>query len=203
MLTRTVIPPSPHSAFRPAPPAQAPFVCPLCGSRDSRLYAHVDNANFSSALTSFDVLRCRTCGLAIIHPPPTAADVEEIYVGRATFSTPFPNPNGGKLFFRRLEALYARHGLYYHSLARRCLALLHRRAHPPRILDVGCSTGRLLGAFAELSPDAILTGIDIDPRAKANAPPALQDRIIIADFLLFKNLDKIAPKFKKKFLWEY
>jgi SAM-dependent methyltransferase len=108
-----------------------------------------------------------------MYPLPLPGDLDEIYIQDRVFSKGFPNPNTGRLFFRQLEALYARYGLYYHFVARRCLKLSCPRRGAPRILDIGCSTGRLLAAFRQLRPAARLRGVDIDPDAARQAPPDL------------------------------
>ncbi|MDY7109218.1 MAG: class I SAM-dependent methyltransferase [Planctomycetota bacterium] len=163
------------SASSPGP------VCPLCGGAAFDPHAHVADANFSRRITSFDVLRCRNCGLAIMQPPPTPRDLDELYLEDRVFSKTFPNPNTGRLFFRNLETLYARHGLYYEFVARRCLHFLSPRRAEPAILDIGCSTGRLLGAFRRLRPAARLRGVDIDPDARQAAPPDIAPLITTGD----------------------
>lgn len=156
----------------------SPLSCELCGGRDATLHVRVAPATFSSRIDRFDVLRCVQCGLATMSPYPTRDDLRELYVERGLFSEVHDNPNRGRLGFRRLEPLYARYGAYYLFVARRCLRL-HREANPPRVLDVGCSTGRLLSAFSELEPSAELVGLDVDPRAKERAPEGLRDAIVV------------------------
>lgn len=175
----------PASAIRSAAP-RPQRTCPLCGAADPQPYAHIGRANFSSQITSFDIVRCRACELAFIDPPPTQRDLDELYIERNVFSRPFPNPNVGRLFFRQLEPLYARHGLYYHFIAARCLRYLSPARTHPAILDIGCSTGRLLAAFKALRPTARFTGIDIDPDARRKAPPDIRPHVMIGDV---RNLD--------------
>jgi len=164
--------------------------CPLCGAIGLSPYARIDNANFSRRITSFDILRCRDCDLAVMDPTATQQDLDEIYLEHSVFSTAFDNPNIGRFLFRQLERLYAKYGLYYHFVAKRCLHFLSSSDERPSILDIGCSTGRLLAAFRTLRPDAHLRGIDIDPNAPAQAPPSLRDHIMTADALTF---DQDAP----------
>jgi 2-polyprenyl-3-methyl-5-hydroxy-6-metoxy-1,4-benzoquinol methylase len=168
-----------------ASPAMERRSCPLCGARALDFFTRIDNANFSHRITSFDILRCHHCELAIMDPPATQKDLDEIYLEHNVFSTAFDNPNVGRFLFPQLERLYARYGLYYHFVAKRCLHLLSSPDSDPTILDVGCSTGRLLAAFKALRPEASLRGIDIDPNAAAQAEPSVRDHIMTADVFTF------------------
>ena len=157
----------------------SPLSCLLCGSTDAPPFLDVPEGRFSSRIGAFSVLRCSACGLARMTPFPDADDLAELYVEQGVFSAQRPNPNQGKVGFSTLEPLYSRYGAYYHFTARSCVRSWRsgKRKGPPRILDVGCSTGRLLEAFEGVAPEAELHGIDLDPRARERAPARLQPRI--------------------------
>ena len=157
----------------------SPLSCLLCGSTDAPPFLDVPEGRFSSRIGAFSVLRCSACGLARMTPFPDADDLAELYVEQGVFSAQRPNPNQGKVGFSTLEPLYSRYGAYYHFTAKSCVRSWRsgERRGPPRILDVGCSTGRLLEAFEGIAPEAELHGIDLDPRARERAPARLQPRI--------------------------
>ncbi|WP_417377439.1 class I SAM-dependent methyltransferase [Gimesia maris] len=69
------------------------------------------------------LLRCQNCGLWIKHPRPTAAELQEYY-SNVDFSK-WENP-----------------GLYPNE--RKLLSILQKLPKDSEILDIGCSTGRLL-----------------------------------------------------------
>jgi 2-polyprenyl-3-methyl-5-hydroxy-6-metoxy-1,4-benzoquinol methylase len=160
------------------------MTCQLCGASAFDPLLDVPEANFSSRITHFRILRCRNCELATMDPFPTQRDIEELYVQQGVFSTRAPNPYVNRLAFRFLEPLYQRYGTDLRFIAKQCLARVPTRR--PAVLDVGSSTGRLLNAFKLAAPElevTDLTGIDIDPNAKAKAISYLRDRIVIGDFL--------------------
>jgi len=137
-------------------------------------------------------------------PFPDERDVRELYVDEGVFSVRAPNPYAGTLAFRVLEPLYQKHGTDLRFIARQCL----RRVRPaaPAVLDFGCSTGRLLNAFRLAMPDVDLHGIDIDPQAKTNALPGLQERIVIDDFLqhrFARRFDVITMRFVIEHLLDF
>jgi 2-polyprenyl-3-methyl-5-hydroxy-6-metoxy-1,4-benzoquinol methylase len=160
--------------------------CQLCGGSSFVPLIHVPDANFSSRIKSYSILRCTRCELSTMDTFPGERDIEELYVKEGVFSVRAPNPYTRTLTFRFLEPLYQKYGTDLRFIAKQCLSL----ASEPRasILDIGCSVGRLLNAFKLASPSvqvSHLTGIDIDPNARNNAIPYLKDRIVIDDFLLY------------------
>lgn len=161
--------------------------CQLCGESSFIPLLEVPNANFSSSIKHYTILRCRCCQLATMDPFPTERDIEELYVMEGVFSAHVPNPHAKRLSFRFLEPLYQKYGTDLRFIAKRCLATLpHERVS---VLDIGCSIGRLLNAFKLAAPDlevSDLTGIDIDPNAKTNAIHYLRERIVIGDFLRYQ-----------------
>jgi 2-polyprenyl-3-methyl-5-hydroxy-6-metoxy-1,4-benzoquinol methylase len=157
--------------------------CQLCGGSSFTAIIHVRSANFSSNIQEYEILRCTSCELSTMRPFPTSADIEELYVKESVFSVRRSNPHHGRFSFPLLEPLYQRYGTDLRPIARLCLSL---GSNERKVLDVGCSIGRLLNAFALENSEgnlSALTGIDIDPNAKRNAIPYLKDRIVINDFL--------------------
>jgi len=147
----------------------------------------VRDANFSSNIKNYSILRCSNCELSTMSPFPTARDIEELYVKEGVFSIRTANPYANTLSFRLLEPVYQKYGTDLRFIAKQCLRLAGKR--DPSILDLGCSVGRLLNAFKLAAPELEarnLTGIDIDPNAKNNAIPFLKERIVIADFLKYQ-----------------
>ncbi|MFQ5953463.1 MAG: class I SAM-dependent methyltransferase [Kiloniellales bacterium] len=156
--------------------------CRLCSGREFTRLLTVENANFTSRVRRFDIVRCTTCGLAMMDPFPTAADVEELYRRDNTFSQPYENPYRRNLLFPILEPIYRHYGDGRHFIVRNCMR--HAPRHRPvKILDIGCSTGSLLQGFRDMAKRVDPTGIDIDPMARANAPVHLRDAIVIGDVL--------------------
>jgi SAM-dependent methyltransferase len=141
-----------------------------------------------------------------MHPFPTLADIEEIYVKEGVFSIERPNPYKNFLTFRLLEPLYQKYGTDLRFIARECLKLAPGEC---RVLDIGCSIGRLLNAFHLENPSlelSALNGIDIDLNAKKNAIPYLRDRIVIGDFekqKLEEKFDIISMRFVIEHLLDF
>jgi 2-polyprenyl-3-methyl-5-hydroxy-6-metoxy-1,4-benzoquinol methylase len=144
----------------------------------------VRDANFSSNIKAYSILRCTHCELSTMDPFPNHCDIKELYVKEGVFSVRAPNPYTNTLTFRFLEPLYQKYGTDLRFIAKQCLRLASNGG--ASVLDIGCSVGRLLNAFKLASPSvdvSDLTGIDIDPNARNNAIPYLKDRIVIDDFL--------------------
>jgi SAM-dependent methyltransferase len=160
------------------------IMCQLCGESSFVTLFHIHNANFSSRIRDYSILRCSNCGLSSMDPFPTYRDIEELYVKEGVFSVQSANPYVHSRMFGFLEPLYQKYGTDLRFIAKQCLNLVSNKS--PSILDIGCSIGRLLNAFNLAAPEmgvSSLTGIDIDPNAKRNAIPYLRDRIEIGDFL--------------------
>jgi SAM-dependent methyltransferase len=178
--------------------------CQLCGGRSMSRVISVPHANFSSRIKSFDILRCHTCELSTLQPFPTPADIEELYVKERVFSVRAPNPYQSYRLFKFLEPLYQKYGTDLRFIASQCLRL--SRAERPRVLDIGCSVGRLLNAFHALDPSLELHGIDIDPDAREKAIPHVRDGIIIDDFLtreFDRKFDIITMRFVIEHLLDF
>ena len=158
--------------------------CQLCGESSFVPVIHVHDANFTSNIKDYSILRCTNCELSTMDPFPSYRDIEELYVKKGVFSVQSANPYRHTFSFRFLEPLYQKYGTDLRFIAKQCLALApNTRAS---VLDLGCSVARLLNAFKLAEPDmevSCLTGIDIDPSARENAIPYLRERIVIDDFL--------------------
>src|SRR6266566_3038060 len=140
--------------------------CQLCGGSSFFRIVHVPSANFSSNIQEYEISQCANCGLSTMNPFPTYGDIEELYVKENVFSRRRTNPFEGSLSFRLLEPLYQKYGTDLRFIAGQCLNLV---PGAQRVLDIGCSTGRLLDSFRLVDPELKLddlTGIDIDPVAK-------------------------------------
>jgi len=181
--------------------------CQLCGESSFVPLLQVPDANFSSGIKSYSILRCTRCELSTMDPFPTQRDIEELYVKEGVFSVRAPNPYVNSLSFRFLEPLYQKYGTDLRFIANQCLALAP--TGKASVLDVGCSIGRLLNAFKLAAPGMAvsdLAGIDIDPNARANAIPYLKDRIVIDDFLRHRfagQFDVVTMRFVIEHLLDF
>jgi len=143
----------------------------------------VNNANFSSFITQYDILECMNCGLSRMHPFPVERDIKEIYIQEELYPSALQrmvNPYKGSIFFNILDPLYNKYASSRRYGARKCIKLAKRRES---VLEIGCATGHLLKEFYYKDKRLDITGIDIDPNAKRKAPQFLKDKIIIGDFL--------------------
>lgn len=146
---------------------------------------HVDKANFSSRIQSFDVVRCKECGLAFMSPFPSASDVAEIYVKESVFSS-LPSSSVKRHWSASfLEPLYFRSGNSMSYLVRQALKKTDA-TESLRVLDVGCSSGALLEMFGKRVPSAQLFGVDVDPGGREKAPDWLKENISVG---LFPEMD--------------
>jgi len=161
--------------------------CYLCGCQNLSHLIHVNNANFSNRINSFDVFQCHSCGLSSMVPMATSDDLDMLYEKEMIFSNwKSDDTNIGSFLSALFEPAYQRWGTYWPWIASRCLRMWKRGnkcGMKPRILDVGCSTGRLLSEFKRLEPGASLVGIDKDPRSSENGDPSVVKQIHIANFL--------------------
>ena len=159
--------------------------CIICGNSDFDKLIEVPKANFTASITRFNVIRCNKCGLAKMDPFPTKEDIEEIYIQNNTFSKPYKNPYAKDKFFTWGERLYSAYGDPMNFIVRKCKKLSLNK-ETPRVLDVGCSTGRLLLMFKSLIPNADLNGIEIDPNAIRRAPESIKNKIEDIDLVDYK-----------------
>jgi SAM-dependent methyltransferase len=120
--------------------AQAPPVCPLCGS---------PQAVFAFAERGYRLQRCRDCDLFYIWPYPSAGEqhsrVRTYDYDNLTISTP--------------ETYRASQGYYYSTLFPKIARYYLGAA---RVLDVGVGAGNLLRLVAETNPRAELYGIELN-----------------------------------------
>jgi len=141
----------------------------------------------------FDILKCAICSLYYMSPFPENAETRIIYESSKTFSKAIPNQNSGHRLFPFFEKLYARYGIDNRFIVKLCRKYTRKVGS---VLDVGCSTGKLMAAFADSFPGAVIHGVDIDPDAKIKAPDRLRENIFIEDFLRFNGkYDIVVFKF--------
>jgi SAM-dependent methyltransferase len=121
--------------------------CPVCGRGDYRLYLPLAYALRDQ---TYDLVRCRSCGLVRVEPLPDAAAVRSLY---------------GEEYFTRDFSCGVRKGTYLESGAmrveeyREILAAIRRFRPRGRLLEVGCAAGSFLN-YAERSGYEV-EGVDI------------------------------------------
>src|SRR5207249_7718795 len=102
--------------------------CDICGSSDQDVVASVPDRSATSR-TSYDVVRCRVCGLVFTNPRPPVDRLHEHY-------------GSGYFPFEQLTGLSARVDERRRTRAERQLRALAGSAG--RVLEVGCGPGRFL-----------------------------------------------------------
>jgi len=121
--------------------------CPLCGGDDYRLYLPLAYALRDQ---TYDLVRCRGCGLVRVDPMPDPAAVRSLY---------------DEKYFARDFSCGVRKGTYLESEAmrveeyREILSALRRFRPRGRLLEVGCAAGSFL-KYAERSGYEV-EGVDI------------------------------------------
>jgi 2-polyprenyl-3-methyl-5-hydroxy-6-metoxy-1,4-benzoquinol methylase len=167
--------------------------CPGCGTMRTQRFLDVPDLNFTPRLRPATILKCGECGLYFLWPRPTQADLDALYKVERVFSRPTINPNAEKLLFHQFETFYRRYGDDTRFIVERTLKL----APPaPAVLDIGCSTGRLLSRFFAHGAD--VAGIDVDPGAKIHASPDVREHIWTGDVLDYpegRAFDVVVLKF--------
>jgi SAM-dependent methyltransferase len=126
----------------------AGFRCPLCGSARASTELLLRDVLNETTDASFPLVRCDTCGLRRLHPPPDDATLAAAY-----------------------NADYAPHqrlglsGWFKSGRERRSVRRLHRfLAAPSAVLDVGCATGELLLAIRAAGNPSVR---GVEPGARA------------------------------------
>lgn len=102
-----------------------PLICKLCGTHDHHLL-------FRKA--GYDLVSCRSCGLAFVANPPSLADIEALYTDNSGYHAALTDPT---------HPTFAR----VHEVARQHMRFLHRSVPDCRglkLLDIGCSNGLFL-----------------------------------------------------------
>lgn len=179
------------------------YRCQLCDESDFHRLMSVERANFSTRINTFDIYRCKYCGLSTMHPFPATHDIEELYKRDNIFSHPHDNPYKKSLLFPILEPLYRKYGADERFIARTSLKLVERAE---TLLDIGCSTGSQMQHYLDLCPQIEAVGIDIDPQAKENADNRIKRQILIDDFTeceLNQHFDIITLKFVIEHLLDF
>ena len=135
--------------------------CPVCGSRESSLFAHARDAEYYTSDETYTYLKCGKCGSIYLESPP-ADRLNQIYP--ANYYSYEPSQQLTSLPDRIKARLDAR-------LFRKLLPLLPNG--DLRVLDVGGGSGWLLSLIRSVSPRVKSTHeVDIQERARPAAESA-------------------------------
>jgi len=132
--------------------------CALCGSAESERVFTVPSLRLRSEPLTFELRRCRQCGLVRLSPRPVAAEMAVLYQPQH-YTAP------RRELVRRLEGL----------ILRERVSFVRSHTQGKRILDVGCGTGSLLQALSETGYDVY--GLEPYQDAVAGVTGDLQSRI--------------------------
>jgi SAM-dependent methyltransferase len=106
---------------------QERIACNLCGIDDPNFLYRKPDTRFWISDESFDVVRCRACGLGYVNPRPTRQAIAHFYP----------------------PAFYERRGVEYERKRYETQAQYLADRVPGRILDVGCARGAFLKILHE------------------------------------------------------
>jgi 2-polyprenyl-3-methyl-5-hydroxy-6-metoxy-1,4-benzoquinol methylase len=122
--------------------------CDLCGADAPEPLRELRDLMFETTSQSFQLVRCRRCGLQYLNPRPPVGQLDRYY--------------------RDDYAPFARHGLAARvkslTFRREVAALWPLLAPPRRVVDLGCATGELLQSVREHGNENVL---GIEPSATA------------------------------------
>lgn len=122
--------------------------CDLCGANDSEVALELRDRMFEVAAGTFQLVRCRRCGLLYLNPRPTSGEIDR--------------------FYQEDYAPFARSGIAERAkrwtIDREVRTLWRHLAPPANVLDVGCATGDLLQAIRTRGNPSVL-GIEPSPHA--------------------------------------
>jgi 2-polyprenyl-3-methyl-5-hydroxy-6-metoxy-1,4-benzoquinol methylase len=149
--------------------------CLLCpGSTGVTLYSGLRDAYGGSGPGYFSLKRCEQCDLIWLSPRPNRETVGKYYGSRyIPYQDQTHRPEGARALMRRWLSLPYR--IRYGPL-HQILPPPHRGA---KVLDIGCSSGRLLEAMRQVGWD--VWGIEMDPAAarRAAARAGGEDRVFV------------------------
>ena len=155
------------------------MACILCNKDPFKLHIIAKDVNFLPNVNEFKIFQCTNCGLFQLVPLPSLNELHELYSTENIFADGFKNPNQNRKFFMQFEKLYSKYGYDDKFIVKLC----HKYCNAKSVLDIGCSSGKLLKTFKDSIPDIELLGIEVDPKAKQNALSEIKNCILIGDFL--------------------
>lgn len=128
-------------------------VCNLCRQDDTELVNQGPDLLLNRGDTTFQLVRCRNCGLIYQNPQLTLGEVLQHYPD--SYIAYRPDIDSERSIFSRLDQ--------HIGMARRCRRTMHHHQHPARLLDVGCGTGRFLEAMRSRGWQVV--GVEPNPYA--------------------------------------
>jgi len=140
--------------------AAADEMCILCGSAFERILGGLTDTRFGT-LGSYEVQRCRDCGLERTWPVPSLAELKTLYEAQYNF--------GGETGTRytRLRERFLMSFLYRLWIRLDGDIAFHSRSGPGRLLDVGCNEGRGLRIYTKNG--FLAEGLELNERAAMQA----------------------------------
>lgn len=172
--------------------------CLICGEKCEPVLTDLVDDRFGAPGT-YDVVKCRSCGLEQTRPRPTERELKELYER-------FYGWGGVEgTAYGRLRQRFMASGLYRLWLNRDGDISFHLRQGSGRLLDVGCNEGRGLVLYAQNGFQ--VEGLEINERAAAAArkrgfsvstvplaefaPERLYDVVVLSN-VLEHSLDPVA-----------
>jgi SAM-dependent methyltransferase len=147
-----------QAALKSSEPAKD--TCILCGSAFERSLSGLTDTRFGTP-GSYEVHRCRECGLERTWPVPSLADLITLYESQYNF--------GGETGTRytRLRERFLMSFLYRLWIRLDGDIAFHSQSGPGRLLDVGCNEGRGLRIYTRSG--FVAEGLELNERAAMRA----------------------------------
>ena len=134
--------------------------CILCGSASERILSGLTDTRFGTP-GSYEVHRCRDCGLERTWPVPSLTELKTLYEAQYNFG----GESGTR--YTRLRERFLMSFLYRLWIRLDGDIAFHSRTGPGRLLDVGCNEGRGLRIYTRNG--FLAEGLELNERAAIQA----------------------------------
>jgi len=131
---------------------------------------------YSLADTTYNLLKCRRCGLMFVAPKPSPQAIASLYQDESYFGDDYSCSKGYSLAEAQQQD-----GAKIERYAKLAEEITRLNRGPGHLLEIGCSSGLFLEAAMRCGWN--VTGVDVSAYAAGHAPPEVRAHILVGDLL--------------------